>query len=78
MKYIDKLRSSTKPLLSIEVVPPRKGKSIDKVLKIVDLAMPFSPGFINVTYHQSHSVKIKKNGKEMLQRVQKRPGSFGI
>jgi methylenetetrahydrofolate reductase (NADPH) len=41
-----------KTLVSFEILPPLKGKSIDAITKILDPLMEFKPPFIDVTYHR--------------------------
>ena len=79
MKVIDKLKESKKPLLSFEILPPLKGKSIQSLYDGIDPLMEFKPAFINVTYHREEYV-YKKREKGFLERVsiRKRPGTVGI
>ncbi|MEQ8325192.1 MAG: methylenetetrahydrofolate reductase [NAD(P)H] [Vicingaceae bacterium] len=79
MKVIDKLNKSSKPLLSFEILPPLKGKSIQSLYDGIDPLMEFKPAFINVTYHREEYV-YKKREKGYLEKVsiRKRPGTVGI
>lgn len=79
MKVIDKIRNSKSPLLSFEILPPLKGKSIQSIYDGIDPLMEFKPAFINVTYHREEYV-YKKREKGFLEKVsiRKRPGTVGI
>jgi methylenetetrahydrofolate reductase (NADPH) len=68
-----------KPLFSIEILPPVKGKSIESIFKTLDPMMEFKPSFINVTYHRSEQI-FKKNKDGSFERIdiRKRPGTVGI
>jgi len=68
-----------KPLFSIEILPPVKGKSIESIFKTLDPLMEFKPSFINVTYHRSEQI-FKKNKDGSFERIdiRKRPGTVGI
>ena len=41
-----------KTLISYEILPPLKGKSIESIYKILDPLMEFKPPFVDVTYHR--------------------------
>ena len=45
-------KNHDKTLVSFEILPPLKGKSIDAITKILDPLMEFQPPFIDVTYHR--------------------------
>ena len=79
MKVIDKIKGSNKPLLSFEILPPLKGKSIQTLYEGIDPLMEFNPSFINVTYHREEYV-YKKRERGFLEKVsiKKRPGTVGI
>ena len=68
-----------KPLFSIEILPPVKGKSIESIFKTLDPLMEFKPSFINVTYHRSEQI-FKKNKDGSFERIdiRKRPGTVCI
>ncbi len=78
VKFIDALKLAKSPLLSIEITPPDRGKSVDEIFKTVDNLMPYSPKFINVTYHQPH-VAYEEVGDTIIRRPKrKKPGTVGI
>lgn len=79
MKVTEKLKSSTKPIISFEILPPTKGKSIDSIYKHLDPLMEFEPSFINVTYHRAEQVyKKRSDGSFERVEIRKRPGTVGI
>jgi methylenetetrahydrofolate reductase (NADPH) len=68
-----------KTLVSFEILPPLKGKSIDAITKILDPLMEFKPPFIDVTYHREEfEYKQTKEGYFEKIAVRKRPGTVGI
>jgi methylenetetrahydrofolate reductase (NADPH) len=79
MKVSETIAKSKKPLLSFEILPPLKGKSIQTLYEGIDPLMEFNPAFINVTYHREEYV-YKKREKGYLEKVsiRKRPGTVGI
>jgi len=79
MKVIEHIRRSTEPLISFEILPPLKGKSIQSLYQHLDPLMEFKPSFINVTYHRSeHVFKKKPDGTFDKIVVRKRPGTESI
>jgi methylenetetrahydrofolate reductase (NADPH) len=68
-----------KNLISFEILPPIKGKSIDAITKILDPLMEFKPPFIDVTYHrEEYEYKQTSAGYFEKIAVRKRPGTVGI
>ena len=70
MKVVEHLERARDPLVSFEVIPPKRGGSLDKLVAIVTELRRFSPSFIDVTSHSSVVVADKKKRKS--------PGSFGL
>lgn len=79
MKVIEHLNQAKNPLISFEILPPLKGKSIQSIYDSIDPLMEFKPSFINVTYHREEFV-YKKREKGYLEKIsiKKRPGTVGI
>jgi methylenetetrahydrofolate reductase (NADPH) len=68
MKITDHLMNATKPLISFEIIPPKRGGDFYNLEKVIlDLAQ-YNPPFIDITSHAS------KRHSEM----RKRPGTLGI
>ncbi|WP_018615085.1 methylenetetrahydrofolate reductase [Segetibacter koreensis] len=79
MKVIEHLKQAKDTLISFEVLPPLKGKSINSIYDHLDPLMEFKPSWINVTYHRSESMfKKKADGTFEKVEVRKRPGTVGI
>ena len=68
-----------KNLISFEILPPVKGKSIEAITKILDPLMEFKPSFIDVTYHRE-DYKYKQTAAGYFEKIsiRKRPGTVGI
>lgn len=79
MKVTEHIAQATDTLISFEILPPLKGKSIESIYDHLDPLMEFSPAFINVTYHRSEHM-FKKRGDGTFEKVEirKRPGTVGI
>jgi methylenetetrahydrofolate reductase (NADPH) len=79
MKITEHIKQSEKPLLSLEILPPRKGQKIEDLFEVLDPLMEYNPSFINVTYHREENKYIPQaNGLLRKQKVRKRPGTVGI
>jgi methylenetetrahydrofolate reductase (NADPH) len=68
-----------RPLVSIEITPPEKGRSITELYGSVDQLLPFQPTFITVTYHQQRIV-YEEPVPGRIRKVPRRknPGTVGI
>ena len=79
MKVIEHLEQAKNTLVSFEVLPPLKGRTISYIYEHLDPLMEFKPSWINVTYHRSETiVRTNAAGVEEKIDVRKRPGTVGI
>ena len=79
MKVIEHLTKAKDTLVSFEVLPPLKGRTISYIYEHLDPLMEFKPSWINVTYHRSETI-VRKNAAGIDEKVdvRKRPGTVGI
>ena len=79
MKVTEHINQAKDTVISFEILPPLKGKTINSIYDHLDPLMEFKPSFINVTYHRSEQVfKKKADGTFDKVEVRKRPGTVGI
>jgi len=79
MKITQHIEQAKDTLISFEVLPPLKGKTIASLYEHLDPLMEFKPSWINVTYHRSETMfKKKADGTFEKVDVRKRPGTVGI
>ena len=79
MHVIEHLEQAKDTLVSFEVLPPLKGRTISYIYEHLDPLMEFKPSWINVTYHRSETlIRKNENGVEEKVDVRKRPGTVGI
>ena len=79
MKVTEHIAQAKDTLISFEILPPLKGKSIDSIYDHLDPLMEFKPAFVNVTYHRSeHMFKKKADGSFEKVEIRKRPGTVAI
>lgn len=79
MKVIEHLSKATRPLISFEIVPPPRGKSVKDIIEIVEDLLPLKPSWIDVTAHASHADLVEQDDGTFRRRIsRKRPGTIGI
>ena len=67
------------PLLSYEIIPPKRGTSVGHVLEIVEALTPYAPPFVDVTSHSAEADYEEMPDGTVRKRVKrKRPGTLGI
>ena len=79
MHVTEHLAKAKDTLVSFEVLPPLKGRTISYIYEHLDPLMEFKPSWINVTYHRSETL-VRKNAAGVDEKVdvRKRPGTVGI
>ena len=79
MHVTEHLAKAKDTLVSFEVLPPLKGRTISYIYEHLDPLMEFKPSWINVTYHRSETI-IRQNEAGVAEKVdvRKRPGTVGI
>lgn len=79
MSVADFLRHNRQTAFSFEVLPPIRGKSIERVYENIDRLMQFAPAYINITTHRTEQVyKEIEPGVYNSYTTQLRPGTVAI
>ena len=79
MKVVEHLANATRPLVSVEVIPPRRGGDVQRIFDAVASVMPFEPPFIDITSHAAETVwKETPDGTWRRRMTRKAPGTFGL
>ncbi len=79
MKVIEHYEGASGPLLSYEIIPPKRGGSIEALLEIVEALLPFEPPFIDVTAHAAEAYFEEMPDGTIRRHVKrKRPGTLGL
>lgn len=79
MKVIEHLERASEPLISYEIIPPKRGGSAEQMLEVVEQLMPFDPPFIDVTSHSAEvSYEQTDDGTWQRRIKRKRPGTIGL
>ncbi len=78
MKVIEHLHKADKPLISFELIPPKRGGDIKGLLSVIDDISKYDPPFIDITSHAAE-VFYEETPQGIQRRVKrKRPGTLGI
>jgi methylenetetrahydrofolate reductase (NADPH) len=79
MKVTEHIKNAKgKSLFSFEIIPPKKGLSIQQLYDNIDPLMEFNPPFIDVTTSREEYVYIEKDGLLDRKVTRMRPGTVGI
>lgn len=78
MKITEHIKQAKGTLFSFEIIPPKKGNSIQDLYDNIDPLMEFNPPFIDVTTSREEYVYIEKDGLLDRKITRMRPGTLGI
>jgi len=76
---MEHLANATRALVSVEIIPPRRGGDVQRIYDAVASIMPFGPPFIDITSHAGEAVWDELPDGTWRRRVtRKAPGTFGL
>jgi len=79
MKVTEHLEQASDTLISYEIIPPKRGGSIEQMLDVVAALMPYDPPFIDVTSHSAEVSYEQADDGTWKRRVKrKRPGTIAL
>ncbi len=79
MKVIEFIDRASEPLISYEIIPPKRGSSVEEIFETVGALMPFDPPFIDVTSHSAQVYYEEMPDGSVKKHVKrKRPGTLGV
>ncbi|MCH8558715.1 MAG: methylenetetrahydrofolate reductase [Balneolia bacterium] len=79
MKVTEFYEQSDEPLISFEIIPPKRGKSINGIFEALDQVMPYRPPFIDVTAHAAEAYYEELEDGSVKRHIKrKRPGTIGL
>ncbi len=71
MKVIDHITNAKDTLVSFEILPPLKGKTISSIYEHLDPRMELGPGLSSTsTYHRSETMFKKKSDGNLFEKVE--------
>ena len=78
MKVIEHLERATRPLVSFEIIPPKRGDHVREVTALVEELVKHAPPFIDITSHPAE-MTYEETPEGIQRRVKrKRPGTLGL
>ena len=78
MKVTEHLKKASQPLISFEIIPPKRGGDIRGLLSVVEDISKYNPPFIDITSHAAEVI-YEETQKGIQKRVKrKRPGTLGV
>ena len=79
MKVIEHLETAKKPLISFEIIPPKRGGDINTLMNVLDEVIQYNPPFIDITSHSAEVIyEETSDGGYNMKIKRKRPGTLGI
>ncbi|MEL6670943.1 MAG: methylenetetrahydrofolate reductase [Bacteroidota bacterium] len=79
MLVVEHLRSCKNPTVSVEIIPPKRGRNIQKIHDAIESILPFDPPFIDVTSHAAEVVWEETRDGSFKRKVKRKsPGTFGL
>jgi methylenetetrahydrofolate reductase (NADPH) len=78
MKIIEHLNKANQPLISFEIIPPKRGGDIKSLLAVLDDIVKYNPPFIDITSHAAEATYEETESGIRKQVKRKRPGTLGI
>lgn len=78
MKVVEHLEKAKNPLISYEIIPPKRGGDIKQLFSVLEDLIPYRPPFIDVTSHAAE-VEYTETPDGIKKKIKrKRPGTIGI
>ncbi len=79
MKVTEHYNNTNEPLISFEIIPPKRGGSISRVFESLDELNKYKPPFIDVTSHAAEAYYEElPDGSVKRYTRRKRPGTIGL
>ncbi len=79
MKIVELLARASDPLVSYEIIPPKRGSSAQEIMAIVEDLIEFEPPFIDMTSHTAEVYYEElPDGTWKRHVTRKRPGTLGL
>ena len=78
MRVTEHLEAADGPLISFEIIPPRRGGDLDSLLGLIDDLSTHRPPFIDITSHAAEVIYEETPGGVEKRVKRKRPGTLGV
>ncbi len=78
MKVIEHLEKASEPLISFELIPPKRGGDIQSLMAVIEDLIKYKPPFIDITSHSAEVIYDETPAGIRKKIKRKRPGTLGI
>jgi methylenetetrahydrofolate reductase (NADPH) len=78
MKVIEHLQKANEPLISFELIPPKRGGDIQSLMAVIEDLNKYKPPFIDITSHSAEVIYDETPSGIRKKIKRKRPGTLGI
>jgi len=78
MKVTEHLDRATRPLISFEIIPPKRGGDVHDLMRVIDDLRAYEPPFIDITSHPAELVYQETDGGIQKRVIRRRPGTLGV
>ena len=78
MKVTEHLAQAKRPLISFEIIPPRRGGDVRALMALVEDLVKHRPPYIDITSHPAEIVYTDTDTGIQRRIVRKRPGTLGV
>jgi methylenetetrahydrofolate reductase (NADPH) len=79
MKVTEHLAQAANPLISVEIIPPKRGGNVNQIYTAIESILPHNPPFIDVTSHAAEVIWEEMPDGTFKKRVKRKsPGTFGL
>jgi methylenetetrahydrofolate reductase (NADPH) len=78
MKVTEHLANATGPVISFEIIPPKRGGDLNSLLALIEDLAKHRPPFIDITSHPAEVVYDETPDGPRRRVTRKRPGTLGI
>jgi methylenetetrahydrofolate reductase (NADPH) len=78
MKVIEHLQKAKEPLISFELIPPKRGGDITSLMSVIEDLLKYNPPFIDITSHSAEVIYDETPSGIRKKIKRKRPGTLGI
>lgn len=78
MKVTEHLEQASEPLISFEIIPPKRGGNVRTHMRLIDALMEHRPPFIDITSHPAELIYEETPGGIQRTIKRKRPGTLGL
>jgi len=79
MKVTEHIQGAKNPMISVEIIPPRRGGNVQQIHQAIETILPHNPPFIDVTSHAAEVIWEEMADGTFKKRVKRKsPGTFGL